>query len=226
MPRRVSKKASPTTIPLKQPDRSGPDPSNETLLDIAAKRGLLKEEANKESQEGSTDEPLGAQVGRLGESILWSISLAMLHFTFDVLAQHQYAEEISWGELFVRGAQAGGGKSIPQDSTVTFLFMTNIPCSSVFLLLFYILHPHDSPSILTPHIPPALHQALFFSISVATGCYLIFITNEHGYYAVMKQSPPLGCMWIWSVIELDLTWALGSLVCCAGFLRYSKYSYL
>jgi hypothetical protein len=113
MARRASKKASATAIPMAKPDRSGPDPSYETLLDIAAKRGLLKT-ADDSTTEAKEEAAKGAEEpgSRLGESILWSISLAMLHFTFDVLVQHQYAESISWPTLVLRGVQAFGGKCL------------------------------------------------------------------------------------------------------------------
>jgi hypothetical protein len=90
-------------IKLKQPDRSGPDPSTETLLSIAANRGLLKIPQGKDESEGHEDEPL---TGRLADSILWSITLTMLHFTLDVLVTHQYAVELSWPVIFKRTAQA------------------------------------------------------------------------------------------------------------------------
>lgn len=96
-----------TGIRLKHPDRSGPDPSQETLLDIAAKRGLLNipegEEAGNPNGLDENGEPL---VGRVGESVLWSISLTMLHFTLDVLVAHQYAVEIRWPDILSRTAQA------------------------------------------------------------------------------------------------------------------------
>jgi hypothetical protein len=90
-------------IKLARPDRSGPDPSQETLLEIAEKRGLLKAQQAAEDGLDESGEPL---VGRLGESILWSISLTMLHFTLDVLVAHQYAVEVKWPALISRGAQA------------------------------------------------------------------------------------------------------------------------
>jgi hypothetical protein len=91
-------------IKLKQPDRSGPDPSEETLLSIANQRGILK--TPEDEPRDKQDEPL---VGRFADSILWSISLTMLHFTLDVLVTHQYAVEISWPVIFKRAAQAFPG---------------------------------------------------------------------------------------------------------------------
>jgi len=196
-------------VKLARPDRSGPDPSRETLLHLAEERGLFKQttaEDNQSSDESDPqDEPL---VGRLGEAILWSISLTMLHFTLDVLVTHQYAVEISWPKLVSRAGQA----------------------FPIILFFFYIFHPHPSPSMLPLRLPqriqPILHQLLFFVGSVAAGCYLIYITNVHGYFAVMKRAPPLGCLWIWSVVELDLLWAATSLICCIGFLKWGGYAFL
>jgi hypothetical protein len=90
---------------LKQPDRSGPDPSHQTLFDIAEQRGLLKPQPGDKFEEAEEDEeePL---VGRLGDSILWSMSLTMLHLTLDVLVSHQYAQEIEWPAILSRAAQA------------------------------------------------------------------------------------------------------------------------
>ena len=94
-------------VKLRQPDRSGPDPSHESLLDLAEKRGLLKAKGIGEKATGynepNEEEPL---VGRLAESFLWSISLAMLHFTLDVLVSHQYAVEIVWPQIIGRAAKA------------------------------------------------------------------------------------------------------------------------
>jgi hypothetical protein len=207
-------------IKLAHPDRSGPDPSQETLLDIAEKRGLLKAQQAAEEGLDESGEPL---VGRLGESILWSISLTMLHFTLDVLVANQYAVAIKWPALIARTAQAFPSKSHSPTSRA----MLTDP---VILFFFYSFHPHQSPPILLPRLPPRiqplLHQLLFFVSSITAGCYLIYITNMHGYYAVMKQAPPLGCLWIWSVIELDIFWATGSLIFCGIFLKAGGYSFL
>jgi len=89
-------------IKLAEPDRSGPNPAQQTMLDLAEQRGLLKEEMGDQNG-GDDEEP---SVGRLGESILWSISLTMLHFTLDVLVANQYAMQIIWPDLISRTFQA------------------------------------------------------------------------------------------------------------------------
>jgi len=113
MPRqRPPKGASARNIPLQQPARSRPDISQETLFDIAEKRGLLKEKngASILANDGFIEESNDPPIGRLGEAFLWSISLTMLHFTFDVLVQHQYAVEISWRKIVRSSLQAFGGE--------------------------------------------------------------------------------------------------------------------
>ena len=90
-------------IKLKQPDRS--DPTHQTLIKLAEDRGLFKSQPSEKEDAGGLDdeEPV---VGRLGDSILWSMSLTMLHFTFDVLVAHQYAMAIEWPALGIRSAKA------------------------------------------------------------------------------------------------------------------------
>jgi hypothetical protein len=226
---RSPKGASARNIPLQQPDRSRPGISQETLFDIAEKRGLLKETngVSIQADDATTGEINDPPIGRFEEAILWSISLAMLHFTFDVLVQHQYAVEISWRKVVTTSLQALGGEFCTFAYPLCLASMLRfIP---VFLVLCYTLHPHSSPSPLFPRLPPryqaVLSQLLFFVASITSGCYLIYITNKHGYQAVMKRAPPVGCIWVWSVIELDLKWALASLTCCGMFLWWGGYSY-
>ncbi|KAK1832224.1 hypothetical protein QBC39DRAFT_390676 [Podospora conica] len=209
-------------IKLRQPDRSGP--SEKTLLEIAEERGLFaqaqeKEDANKKNKlpksavrvrkedDGDDDEPLSPTAERILETMLWTVSLAMLHFTLDVLVQHQFAiNQVQWPEVCIRAVQA----------------------LMVFALLFYPLHPHASNPRILPGLPQryqaAFRQAVFFATSLAAGCYLIHVTNNYGYLAVMKRAPPLGCLWVWSVIELDLPLAALSLAGAGVFVWAGGYS--
>lgn len=97
----------------------------------------------------------------------------------------------------------------------------------MFLFLFYVLHPHPSSPVLLPGLAlryqRPLRQAVFFAMSIATGCYLIFISNTYSYLATMKQAPPLGCLWLWAVVELDLLMGVASLAVAAAFLWQGGY---
>ncbi|KAI1423536.1 hypothetical protein F5Y12DRAFT_716161 [Xylaria sp. FL1777] len=217
-------------IKLAQPDRSAP--SDKTLLDIAQERNLFEQadrhpanrhttHRNSTAGGGSHDDGGGGGGGggegegegefsptadRILEALLWTVSLAMLHFTLDVLVQHQYAMEISWSQIVTRALVA----------------------LVVFYAFFYVLHPHASSTVLLPGLPlrfqEPLRQAIFFVASTVSGCYLIDISNNYGYLYIMKRSPPLGCLWIWSIIELDLPMALFSLTIAAGFFYRGGYS--
>ncbi|KAI0103118.1 hypothetical protein F4776DRAFT_492280 [Hypoxylon sp. NC0597] len=196
-------------IKLAHPDRSAA-PSEETLLKLAQDRNLFEEAERQERKhakdEDEDEELLSPTADRIMDAILWSMSLAMLHFTLDVLVFHQYAISIIWPQIIIRTIQA----------------------FAVFLLLIYVLHPHKANPKLLPGLPlrfqDPLRQAIFFVASVSSGCYLIHISNKYSYLAVMKQSPPLGCIWVWSVIELNLPLAVLSLAVTGGFFYQGGYT--
>lgn len=237
-------------IKLMQPDRSAPKET--TLLDFAGEQNLFKQadarqrQLNKERGVSTThqdEESEGGDDGeatvsplaeRLLDTMLWCVSLAMLHFTLDVLVQNQYAVEIEWPVIVKRALQSLAGRWRPlpvlpspaqsrSQSSFPALLLTN----AVFSLLFYNLHRHASDPRLLPGLPSRvqypLRQMLFFLTSALTGCYLIHITNEYSYMAVLQQAPPIGCLWVWSVIELDLAWAVPSLAIAGGFMKLMGY---
>ncbi|RDA94561.1 hypothetical protein CP533_2770 [Ophiocordyceps camponoti-saundersi (nom. inval.)] len=193
--------------PRKHPSRSPPTLSEETLLNLAQERNLL-------STPSSSSPPPPQPGTRLLDSCLWSASLAMLHFTFDVLVQHQYGREMVWSELCVRTVRAW---LRTQRKKLIGL--------QVFLILVYTLHPHQGTSL--PLFPPNLQrparQSVFFVGSLLCGCYLIHLSNTAGYLATMKRAPPLGCLWLWAVVELELTAAVASLAAVALFLWRGGY---
>lgn len=170
---------------LQHPDYSGP--KGKTLFDLAEERQReldkgkpagwnVKKGSNPAGQESSEEEePLGP----LGDAILYSISMAILHVTLDVVVYSQYREDVIWAEIFKRAASA-------------------LP---VFFLLVYLTHVESSNRF------PVLRTLLFLFGGIAAGCYLIYSGNKHGYFYVMKAAPPVGTLWIWSVVELNFLYA-------------------
>lgn len=109
---RKRKDDPPFNIPLKHPDRSGPSADHETLYSIAEKKqdlNSLMDEADRRNDIVRTPKEDEVLVGRLGETVLWSISLTMLHFTLDFFVQHQYAMEVEWSSIVSRAMQAFPG---------------------------------------------------------------------------------------------------------------------
>lgn len=237
---------SPSGIELKHPDRSGP--TEKTLLQLAEERKLFeqakkrqdairkKQAKDADGGDGGDDGPgLPPAVERVLETLLWSVSLSMLHFTLDVLVQHQYSvDKVVWSKVCLRTSQALLGKldiySLPVLPLLLPLgvLLLTAPPSPVFSMLVYVFHRHPSNPSLLPGLPQRfqspLRQAIFFASSIGAGCYLVHITNTFGYLAVMKQAPPIGCLWVWSVIELELPWAVLSLAATGAFLWQKGYS--
>ncbi|KAK7733062.1 hypothetical protein SLS53_008391 [Cytospora paraplurivora] len=207
-------------IQLRQPDRSGP--TGKTLLQLAEERELFKladaKQRNNRRQgqsqgidEGDPndeqhDDALSLTAERVMETLLYSVTLTILHFTLDVLVQQQYAEDIDWYNIAERTIQA----------------------LMVFAALVYALHPHAAAGNVIPGLPPnyqlAARQTIFLAMSLVAGCYLIYISNEYSYMAVLKQAPPVGALWVWSVIELNLGLAVLSLVGSGLFFWRGGYS--
>lgn len=103
---------------LRQPDRSAP--TEKTLLDIASERSLFEQAARRERQlagknESDDDDDEEAKLSpgaeRFLEALLYTTTLAMLHFTFDVLVMKQYGTEIKWKRITINAGRAWLGKT-------------------------------------------------------------------------------------------------------------------
>lgn len=114
-------------VKLRQPDRSGP--TEKTLLDFAHEQNLFQQVQQREKEmakerrkqsiaDGDDDDgevpTLSPGAERALEAALWTATIAMLHFTFDVLVQHQYGQEISWAHVCTRTGRAWLGTICPQ----------------------------------------------------------------------------------------------------------------
>ena len=85
----------------------------------------------------------------------------------------------------------------------------------ILLALLYVLHARSST---------LWAQMMFLGMSVGAGCYLIYSSNELAYFAVMKRAPPLGTLWIWSVVEMRLPLAMGSIFAVGGYFWWGEYT--
>ncbi|KAH7241958.1 hypothetical protein BKA59DRAFT_219667 [Fusarium tricinctum] len=202
---RQRKEKSAKDIKLEQPDRSAPN--KETLVDFAKGRDLF-EEADRRQRELNGEGPLlSPRTERIFETLLWTGIIATLHFTFDVLVQRQYAMDLDWPVIIQR--------------TLTAWLL--------FIVLFYVLHPHYSQKNFIPLLPKdyqeTVRQAIFFVMSTLAGPYLIHISNNYGYIAIMKRAPPVGCLWVWAVVEMDILWAFPSLCIAVAYAYKNGYGF-
>ena len=162
--------------------RSRRPPPDQTLLNLAQHRDLfaqadarqrqlddekeyttnpLAKKQQRRSKNQNGEEPdeddedaeatLTPRAERFLEALLWTVTLASLHLTFDVLVQYQYGQfgdELKWGAILFRTIRAW----------------------AIFMLLFWVLHPHYSSPVLIKGLPTRyqtpLRQGIFFAMSV------------------------------------------------------------
>jgi len=189
-------------LPMAQPDWSRP--KGKTLYDLAAEREELLRKGqpfDKKYDDGLVRDEEGnvlesePPIGPVGDAFVFTLTLGMLHFTLDVLVYNQYRQTIEWREIVTRTA-----------TMLPVLFVVTYVLRSKMLARW-----------------PLLKQLVCFLIGAVAGCYLIYIGNTFGYYAVMKQSPPIGTLWVLAVIEMGLPFAVASLSVNGAFLWWHGY---
>lgn len=214
-------------IPLAQPDRSPSARNPKTLLEIAAeKQAQLNPKGQKFSSSNNItpENVVQVEIGKDGkvvpnpalkslggeaedveersetpwlDAILLSTSLAAIHFTLEVLTVHQYAQELRFPPIF------------------SHTIFTAWPTLMVVISLFHgLLLPISMETFSKPvqEWITTLRSLVYLVIANLAGCYLIYLTNDRGYYAVMKNAPAVGTIWVWAVLESGLLGALAGVI--------------
>jgi hypothetical protein len=88
-------------------------------------------------------------------------------------------------------------------SKTTFNLRARLP--AIFLLTFLVSRPK-------PLLRPLFLQSLLLILCLGSGISLIHVTTTESYLKVMRQAPGLGVLWVWSVVRLDLVWAVVGLL--------------
>lgn len=220
-------------ITFGQPDRSGKSKKSKTLYEIAAEKQaeLLPQAQAFDGKNASASNVVNIKIGADGkiikdgaidgsireevstesippilDTLFLAASLSAIHFTLETLTVHQYAQELSFPPIVKR------------------TFFVAFP-TLFFIIHFF--HGHllfSSSQQFSPRVRRATHvfmQLIYVAIANLSGCYLIQLTNDKGYYAVMKNAPSIGTIWVWSVIELGL---IGALAGVAGPGIYAWYN--
>ncbi|PNS19346.1 Polyphosphoinositide phosphatase [Sphaceloma murrayae] len=176
------------------------DSSATTTTTTTTTNGVTTTEKGPRSEgleDTGTEAPDDDPIGPLGESIFYAISLSMLHFTLSLLVHNQYASRPP--TLWPLAGETM--KAAP----FLWVFIYGLKCEVVARWA-------------------RVKQGIHFVLGVGAGCYLLWIGNRAGYLAVMKRAPPVGTVWVWSVIEMKLEWAVVSLVACIGYLWWNGFS--
>ncbi|KAL6238549.1 hypothetical protein BDW75DRAFT_13720 [Aspergillus navahoensis] len=160
------------------------------------------------SGENATDEnPGGNPIPPLIDTILLSFPLTVLHLTLGYLAAHQYAQSINLPSLF----RNSGFVAFPMLTLLVHLAHGHIvnfrrgQSESEVISLF----PWHSEKLSFAFLrkllfPPSLKTLVFLPGAVILGNKLMAMTNEDAYYAVMKQAPAIGTLWVWCILEIPV----------------------
>ncbi|ETN41867.1 uncharacterized protein HMPREF1541_03806 [Cyphellophora europaea CBS 101466] len=152
-----------------------------------------------------TEEDGVAEIPPIMDTLLLSLPLSAVHFTLAVLTMHQYAQELRmlpllWDTIFI---------AFP---TLTLL---------VHLFRGHVLPVRVSDGVRTAVL--VLRSLVYLAVANAAGCYLLMLTNDRGYYAVMKKAPAVGTVWVWAVLEMGLVGAVAGVAGPAAFAWWRGY---
>ncbi|KAL4968876.1 uncharacterized protein BDV14DRAFT_196684 [Aspergillus stella-maris] len=163
------------------------------------------EEIASDDEDEETDEP--DPISPLIDTVLLSIPLTVLHLTLGYLAAHQYAQEINL-DFLVRNSCL---IAFPVLTLLIHLSHGHIISfrkkqSDDQVISLFPWHPEKaSLSFLRKLLfPPSPKTMVFLPAAVLLGNKLMAMTNEETYYAVMKQAPAIGTLWVWCILELPL----------------------
>jgi hypothetical protein len=191
---------------------------------IQGPRVIEVDEEKKE--EGGDDEP---PIPPVIDTLLLSIPLTVLHLTLGYLAAHQYAQSIQLNALF----RNSGFVAFPMLTLLIHLAHGHIisfsrGAKAETLSLFPWHAEKLSFSFLRKLLfPPTLKTMVFLPGAVLLGSKLMAMTNEDTYYAVMKQAPAVGTLWVWCILEVPVGAAvLGALGPLAWGVFWKGYGIL
>ncbi|KAL4802224.1 hypothetical protein BDV18DRAFT_147085 [Aspergillus unguis] len=197
-----SKKKVETKYVAIDPTTGEISPFDESIHGSAATKGST-EDADKESESESENDPIPPLI----DTILLSFPLTVLHLTLGYLAAHQYAQTINLKALFRNSSLV----AFPMLTLLIHLahghiisFRRNQPQPETVSLFPW--HPEKlSLSFLRRLVfPPSLKTTVFLSGAALLGSKLMAMTNEETYYAVMKQAPAVGTLWVWCILEIPV----------------------
>ena len=174
-----------------QPFPQSKDLSSETQFVTISPDGKVTDSS---SPDQTLDDPhISDPVSPILDTLFLALPLSCLHFTLSFLTAHQYAQELRWLPII--------------QNTLFVAFPT-------LALVIHLLHGHlfglGSRNVSGTLLKAAtlVQQILFLLAANIAGCWLIHLTNDKGYYVVMKKAPSIGTIWVWSIIELGLGGAL------------------
>jgi hypothetical protein len=206
-------KSSSSSGPLFNPDATetqfleiSSDGKMINILDPNGRRnGSVAAENNENTDDNDTS---STSLPPIIDTLFLSFPLSMLHLTLAFLAAHQYLQEIHLGEL----ARESLLVALP-----VLTFCIHLAHGHVISFGGRRKKPSDHQKtqrgggrrgFWAVFVDPSLRNGVFLPLAIGLGAYLIRMTNEEPYYAVMKRAPAIGTLWVWCVLEMSAAAAL------------------
>lgn len=143
---------------------------------------------------------------------MWTIPFGFLFCGMDFAVHAQFSQTLLAKDEVYRLLNV-----VPSAcSFIQFQQAANIATHPAIYLITFLTSRPASKAI----IPPLALQALLCAICIATGVGLIHVTSAEGYLKVMRQAPGLGVIWVWTVVTMDLGWALAGLLGVAAISKF------
>ncbi|SCV72077.1 BQ2448_4771 [Microbotryum intermedium] len=155
-----------------------------------------------EDQEEVLDPP--ALWEHLVDALLWTIPFAFLFVGMQVFL----SPSAMLGRDALKGAIFTNSNCNPSQ-TPTAIYILNI--ISPTTLTNPSTQPASSATTL-PILPPRIQQPLLLLLCATTGTHLVHLTSTQSYLKVMASAPAFGTLWVWSVVKMDLGWAVAGLM--------------
>lgn len=196
-------------VPLEKKFRAA---TKKTLYEIAGERESQLSPGNGDAKIITVLPPVDGEekefVSPVLDTFFLAASLAALHFTLEVLTVHQYAQDLRFSPIF--------GHTLLV-AWPTLFFAIHLVRGHLLPFSRVKLSDHARQRI------AVARQTLFLVTANVAGCYLIRLTNEGGYYAVMKKAPSVGTIWVWCVLELGLVGAMAGVAGPGLYAWYYSY---
>ncbi|RMZ76939.1 hypothetical protein DV737_g4594, partial [Chaetothyriales sp. CBS 132003] len=198
----------------------GGSSSQQPPLDLSSKNVVnvkINPDGTIQQQRGSAsssndDDNDDAALSPIWDTLLLSTSLSAAHFTLSVLTMHQYAEALVFGPL------------VQSTLFIAFPFLTlTIHLFHGHLFPRSITDAYENASLATQSLLYALRQTVLLVIANVAGCHLIYLCNDRGYYAVMKDAPNVGTVWVCCVIEMGIAGAALGVLGPAAWAQWKGY---
>lgn len=139
-------------------------------------------------------ESMSPRVEAALDTLIWTIPFAFLYLMLDIMIQQQYAMHPTFLTEAGRLAQA-------------------LPLLTAFV--YYTAIRNRGSLVL---------QVFLFTAGTACGCGFLFTYTTSNHMIVTRRIAPLGTLWIYTVVRMELRFAVLSLAIIYGFVSYKQLS--